>query len=132
MFDRKVVRFFRKDGHSWARKKDGKTVRETHEKLKVRVALGRNRLRLVKTNPVRLLLLSACLFVFTPALCDSRPWAERRPQVGTVEMLNCYYAHGEADDSFQRRCYWLLNGEEVHPIPRSPRCLPLQPAPATL
>ena len=37
MFDRKAVRFFRKDGHNWARKKDGKTVRETHEKLKVRV-----------------------------------------------------------------------------------------------
>ena len=35
LFDRKVVRFFRKDSHNWQKKKDGKTVRETHEKLKV-------------------------------------------------------------------------------------------------
>jgi CG-1 domain len=37
LFDRKAVRFFRKDGHNWRKKADGKTVRETHEKLKVRL-----------------------------------------------------------------------------------------------
>lgn len=36
LFNRKTVRFFRKDGHSWRKKSDGKTVRETHEKLKAR------------------------------------------------------------------------------------------------
>ena len=35
LFNRKTLRFFRKDGHSWRKKGDGKTVRETHEKLKV-------------------------------------------------------------------------------------------------
>ncbi len=35
LFNRKTVRFFRKDGHDWRKKSDGKTVRETHEKLKV-------------------------------------------------------------------------------------------------
>ena len=35
LINRRVVRFFRKDGHNWQKKKDGKTVRETHEKLKV-------------------------------------------------------------------------------------------------
>mmetsp|Transcript_21091 Transcript_21091/g.53103 ORF Transcript_21091/g.53103 Transcript_21091/m.53103 type:complete len:215 (+) Transcript_21091:338-982(+) len=35
LFQRKQVRFFRKDGHCWRKKPDGKTVRETHEKLKV-------------------------------------------------------------------------------------------------
>lgn len=39
MFDRKAVRFFRKDLHNWRKKADGKTVRETHEKLKVDLAL---------------------------------------------------------------------------------------------
>jgi hypothetical protein len=34
MYDRKQVRFFRLDGHNWRKKHDGKTVRETHEKLK--------------------------------------------------------------------------------------------------
>ena len=35
LIDRRAVRFFRKDGHNWQKKKDGKVVRETHEKLKV-------------------------------------------------------------------------------------------------
>lgn len=35
LFDRKALRYFRKDGHSWRKKKDGKTVKEAHEKLKV-------------------------------------------------------------------------------------------------
>ncbi|KAL4443670.1 hypothetical protein ABPG75_011407 [Micractinium tetrahymenae] len=35
LFDRRVCRFFRRDGHNWRKKPDGKTIRETHEKLKV-------------------------------------------------------------------------------------------------
>mmetsp|Transcript_1928 Transcript_1928/g.6885 ORF Transcript_1928/g.6885 Transcript_1928/m.6885 type:complete len:237 (-) Transcript_1928:174-884(-) len=65
LFDRKAVRYFRKDGHEWQKKKDGKTVRETHEKLKV----------------------------------------------GNQDVLNCYYAHGEESDRFQRRCFWLLESD---------------------
>lgn len=38
LFDRKMLRNFRKDGHSWKKKKDGKTVKEAHEHLKVRVS----------------------------------------------------------------------------------------------
>ncbi|KAG1371335.1 Calmodulin-binding transcription activator CBT [Cocos nucifera] len=34
LFDRKMLRNFRKDGHNWKKKKDGKTVQEAHEKLK--------------------------------------------------------------------------------------------------
>lgn len=36
LFDRKVLRYFRKDGHNWRKKRDGKTVKEAHERLKVR------------------------------------------------------------------------------------------------
>ena len=35
LYDRKQVRSFRKDGHSWRKKQDNRTIRETHEKLKV-------------------------------------------------------------------------------------------------
>ena len=35
LFNRRATRYFRRDGHSWRTKSDGKTVRETHEKLKV-------------------------------------------------------------------------------------------------
>ncbi|CAD5164471.1 calmodulin-binding transcription activator 2-like isoform X1 [Musa acuminata AAA Group] len=64
LFDRKVLRYFRKDGHNWRKKKDGKTVKEAHERLKV----------------------------------------------GSVDMLHCYYAHGEENENFQRRSYWMLEG----------------------
>ncbi|THU67301.1 hypothetical protein C4D60_Mb05t23210 [Musa balbisiana] len=35
LFDRKMLRNFRKDGYNWKKKKDGKTVQEAHEKLKI-------------------------------------------------------------------------------------------------
>ncbi|KAL8034713.1 hypothetical protein ABFX02_12G047200 [Erythranthe guttata] len=37
LFDRKMLRNFRKDGHNWKKKKDGKTVKEAHEHLKVQI-----------------------------------------------------------------------------------------------
>ncbi|OMO56135.1 IQ motif, EF-hand binding site [Corchorus capsularis] len=68
LFDRKVLRYFRKDGHNWRKKKDGKTVKEAHEKLKV----------------------------------------------GGIDVLHCYYAHGEENENFQRRSYWLLEDDLSH------------------
>ncbi|RZB73375.1 Calmodulin-binding transcription activator 4 [Glycine soja] len=35
LFNRRIMRSFRKDGHNWRKKKDGKTVGEAHERLKV-------------------------------------------------------------------------------------------------
>ncbi|KAK7247416.1 hypothetical protein RIF29_42299 [Crotalaria pallida] len=68
LYDRKVLRYFRKDGHNWRKKKDGKTVREAHERLKS----------------------------------------------GSVDVLHCYYAHGEENEKFQRRTYWTLEKELSH------------------
>ncbi|XP_038980339.1 calmodulin-binding transcription activator 1-like isoform X2 [Phoenix dactylifera] len=68
LFDRKALRYFRKDGHNWRKKRDGKTVREAHEKLKS----------------------------------------------GSVDVLHCYYAHGEDNENFQRRSYWMLDGKLEH------------------
>ncbi|XP_024537773.1 calmodulin-binding transcription activator 1 [Selaginella moellendorffii] len=68
LFDRKALRYFRKDGHNWRKKKDGKTVREAHERLKS----------------------------------------------GSIDVLHCYYAHGEEDPNFQRRSYWMLEGAYEH------------------
>ncbi|KAJ1395303.1 P-loop containing nucleoside triphosphate hydrolase [Sesbania bispinosa] len=63
LFDRKMLRNFRKDGHNWKKKKDGKTVKEAHEHLKV----------------------------------------------GNEERIHVYYAHGQDNSNFVRRCYWLLD-----------------------
>ncbi|CAH9055104.1 unnamed protein product [Cuscuta europaea] len=67
-FDRKKLRNFRKDGHNWKKKKDGKTVKEAHEHLKV----------------------------------------------GNEERIHVYYAHGEDNLTFVRRCYWLLDKTLEH------------------
>ena len=29
-------------------------------------------------------------------------------QAGSIDVLHCYYAHGEENESFQRRSYWML------------------------
>ncbi|KAF7837744.1 calmodulin-binding transcription activator 5-like isoform X1 [Senna tora] len=68
LFDRKMLRNFRKDGHNWKKKKDGKTVKEAHEHLKV----------------------------------------------GNEERIHVYYAHGQDNPSFVRRCYWLLDKSLEH------------------
>ncbi|XP_056163278.1 calmodulin-binding transcription activator 3-like isoform X2 [Syzygium oleosum] len=68
LFDRKALRYFRKDGHRWRKKRDGKTVKEAHEKLKA----------------------------------------------GSVDVLHCYYAHGEENENFQRRSYWMLDRQLEH------------------
>ncbi|KAI4336567.1 hypothetical protein L6164_015079 [Bauhinia variegata] len=68
LFNKRILRFFRRDGHNWRKKRDGRTVGEAHERLKV----------------------------------------------GNVEALNCYYAHGEQNPSFQRRSYWMLDPAYEH------------------
>ncbi|XP_044468688.1 calmodulin-binding transcription activator 3-like isoform X2 [Mangifera indica] len=68
LFDRKMLRYFRKDGHNWRKKKDGKIVKEAHERLKA----------------------------------------------GSIDVLHCYYAHGEENENFQRRSYWMLEEELSH------------------
>ncbi|KAL0653567.1 hypothetical protein Bca4012_096258 [Brassica carinata] len=68
LFDRKVLRYLRKDGHNWRKKRDGKTVKEAHERLKA----------------------------------------------GSVDVLQCYYAHGHDNENFQRRSYWMLQEELSH------------------
>ncbi|KAH7513448.1 hypothetical protein FEM48_Zijuj12G0201000 [Ziziphus jujuba var. spinosa] len=68
LFDRKMLRNFRKDGHNWKKKKDGKTVKEAHEHLKV----------------------------------------------GDEERIHVYYAHGQDNPTFVRRCYWLLDKSLEH------------------
>ncbi|KAF1887591.1 hypothetical protein Lal_00040645 [Lupinus albus] len=68
LFDRKKLRNFRKDGHNWKKKKDGKTIKEAHEHLKV----------------------------------------------GNEERIHVYYAHGQDNTDFVRRCYWLLDKSAEH------------------
>ncbi|KAG8368676.1 hypothetical protein BUALT_Bualt15G0070500 [Buddleja alternifolia] len=100
LFDRKVLRYFRKDGHNWRKKKDGKTIKEAHEKLKVSV----DWIRPMKINLV-LILATNIILSGVVAVVEL---------VGSVDMLHCYYAHGEDNEYFQRRSYWLLEQNLMH------------------
>jgi len=64
LFNKRLVKF-RKDGINWRKQKDGKTVRESHEKLKV----------------------------------------------GGIKVLSCCYTRSSENPAFQRRIYWLLDGD---------------------
>lgn len=68
LYNKRVLRYFRKDGYEWQKKKDGRTVNEAHEHLKV----------------------------------------------GNLDAINCYYAQGEQNSYFRRRCYWLLDPAYEH------------------
>ncbi|CAI9761710.1 unnamed protein product [Fraxinus pennsylvanica] len=68
LFNKRVLKYFRKDGHSWRRRRDQRTIAEAHERLKV----------------------------------------------GNAEVLNCYYAHGLQNPSFQRRSFWMLDPAYEH------------------
>ncbi|KAL2580549.1 hypothetical protein AAZV13_15G132100 [Glycine max] len=89
LFDRKMLRNFRKDGHNWKKKTDGKTVKEAHEHLKV----------------------------------------------GNEERIHVYYAHGQDNPTFVRRCYWLLDKNLEHIVlvhyRDTQEVLQLQGSPAT-
>ncbi|GKV44679.1 hypothetical protein SLEP1_g51840 [Rubroshorea leprosula] len=68
LFNRKVTKIFRKDGHNWQRKENGKLAKEGHKKCKA----------------------------------------------GSIDVLHCYYALGEENKNFQRRCYSMLEKDFSH------------------
>lgn len=85
-----MLRYFRKDGHNWRKKRDGKTVKEAHERLKV-------------INKTFLLFVIFGRFLLLISLAY-----EYHVQAGSVDVLHCYYAHGQDNENFQRRSYWML------------------------
>jgi hypothetical protein len=37
-----------------------------------------------------------------------------RLKAGSVDALHCYYAHGEDNENFKRRSYWMLEEKYEH------------------
>ncbi|KAK7338997.1 hypothetical protein VNO77_19633 [Canavalia gladiata] len=35
-------------------------------------------------------------------------------KVGSVDVLHCYYAHGEENENFRRQSYWMLEPDMMH------------------
>ena len=105
MFNRRSTRFFRKDGHDWKKKTDGKTVKETHEKLKVCRSKHRmctpplhSGLRLHASAVLGVQLARLCIATWPAHLVSDRCLLRK---VGNKDTLNCYYAHCQEIDTLQ-------------------------------
>ncbi|KAG0721935.1 Calmodulin-binding transcription activator 1 [Chionoecetes opilio] len=86
LYSRKKVRY-RRDGYCWKKRKDGKTTREDHMKLKVQGiesghSVGRGRFCIKEFSGYLVVHLDVCIY-------------------------GCY-VHSAILPTFHRRCYWLL------------------------
>ena len=128
LFNRKTVRFFRKDGHDWRKKSDGKTIRETHEKLKV-CTLPTNRSQICAIFlrkwrgqlsmaghafrlGTRMCSTATMHMQRTPCRCDLLGKAAFMLQSSRLCAAWSFLLwHSHLFDP-QRRCYWLLDGDD--------------------
>jgi len=88
LFDRRAARGFRRDGHAWRTKADGRTVRETHERLRPPAGSGGG------------------LNVYYAHAAD----ASSPPSPSTSGASGGGGAPATTTQ-LQRRCYWLLEGD---------------------
>ncbi|KAJ1469515.1 CG-1 domain-containing protein [Baffinella frigidus] len=84
LYDRSTVKHFRRDAHGWKKKRDGKTVREDHEKLKI--------------DSVERL---TCCYAHSAESVN----------IDSAGRLTCRYADFAEIPSFHRRIYWLLRNQ---------------------
>ncbi|XP_048221780.1 calmodulin-binding transcription activator 2 isoform X4 [Perognathus longimembris pacificus] len=88
LYNRKKVKY-RKDGYLWKKRKDGKTTREDHMKLKVQGMEGLNRGRVGEQT--------------SPPPTQPVSW----------QCLYGCYVHSSIVPTFHRRCYWLLQNPDI-------------------
>lgn len=106
LFSRKKVRY-RRDGYCWKKRKDGKTTREDHMKLKViiiKINYFPSKKKEMKFNYFYLFIIIKKkiieIFIFNL-------------QVQGVECIYGCYVHSAILPTFHRRCYWLLQNPDV-------------------
>lgn len=94
LYSRKKVRY-RRDGYCWKKRKDGKTTREDHMKLKVTFA-----------GPSYLFRTFCIVHHLGRKLYSC-------VQVQGVECIYGCYVHSAILPTFHRRCYWLLQNPDI-------------------
>lgn len=115
LFNRRATRYFRRDGHSWRTKSDGKTVRETHEKLKVagKDALNCYYAHTVSGNGSGSANTNASGGSDGDAATAATAAASPATPVSSAAASSATPATpAAAVEGLQRRCYWLLQGDE--------------------
>ncbi|MEQ2261955.1 Calmodulin-binding transcription activator 2, partial [Xenotaenia resolanae] len=100
LYNRKKVKY-RKDGYCWKKRKDGKTTREDHMKLKVQG-------------------MEVCIKGTSAALLQSDTLLEVQQNflylIRVSLLFQCLYGcyvHSSIVPTFHRRCYWLLQNPDI-------------------
>ncbi|MBN3317197.1 CMTA1 protein, partial [Atractosteus spatula] len=101
LYNRKKVKY-RKDGYCWKKRKDGKTTREDHMKLKVQ---GVEETSDSQTQ-------QSCHLWWD---WEQSPFLSSPPSVWLKprECLYGCYVHSSIIPTFHRRCYWLLQNPDI-------------------
>ena len=87
LYSRKKVRY-RRDGYCWKKRKDGKTTREDHMKLKVQGTEVKH------------------IFMIYNFLMQMLPFP-------SLQCIYGCYVHSAILPTFHRRCYWLLQNPDI-------------------
>uniref|UniRef100_A0A8D0CC85 Calmodulin binding transcription activator 2 n=1 Tax=Scleropages formosus TaxID=113540 RepID=A0A8D0CC85_SCLFO len=130
LYNRKKVKY-RKDGYCWKKRKDGKTTREDHMKLKVQ---GVENPDMVLVHYLNVLSLEGCGAMSGPLLCvsgdrrDSQCWTREELHSQLKPMFystkwSCSDSSGAPDFSVDHLVQNVLETRQAKPQPRTCSCL---------
>ncbi|XP_016043401.2 calmodulin-binding transcription activator 2 isoform X4 [Erinaceus europaeus] len=129
LYNRKKVKY-RKDGYLWKKRKDGKTTREDHMKLKVQ---GMENPDIVLVHYLNVPALEDCGKGSSPIFCsissDRREWLKwsREELLGQLKPMfhgiKWSYGNGAEEFSVEQLVQQILDTHPTKPAPRTHACL---------
>ncbi|XP_069935446.1 calmodulin-binding transcription activator 1 isoform X4 [Oryctolagus cuniculus] len=131
LYNRKKVKY-RKDGYCWKKRKDGKTTREDHMKLKVQ---GVENPDIVLVHYLNVPAIEDCGKPCGPILCsintDKKEWAKwtKEELVGQLKPMfhgikwTCSNGNSSSGFSVEQLVQQILDSHQTKPQPRTHNCL---------
>ncbi|XP_053776443.1 calmodulin-binding transcription activator 1 isoform X6 [Desmodus rotundus] len=131
LYNRKKVKY-RKDGYCWKKRKDGKTTREDHMKLKVQ---GVENPDIVLVHYLNVPAIEDCGKPCGPILCsintDKKEWAKwtKEELVGQLKPMfhgikwTCSNGNSSSGFSVEQLVQQILDSHQTKPPPRTHNCL---------
>uniref|UniRef100_A0A4W5LY80 Calmodulin-binding transcription activator 1 n=1 Tax=Hucho hucho TaxID=62062 RepID=A0A4W5LY80_9TELE len=131
LYNRKKVKY-RKDGYCWKKRKDGKTTREDHMKLKVQ---GVENPDIVLVHYLNVPAIEDCGKPCGPILCsintDKKEWAKwtKEELIGQLKPMfhgikwTCSNGNSSSGFSVEQLVQQILDSHQTKPPPRTHNCL---------
>ncbi|XP_032156996.1 calmodulin-binding transcription activator 1 isoform X3 [Sapajus apella] len=131
LYNRKKVKY-RKDGYCWKKRKDGKTTREDHMKLKVQ---GVENPDIVLVHYLNVPAIEDCGKPCGPILCsintDKKEWAKwtKEELIGQLKPMfhgikwTCSNGNSSSGFSVEQLVQQILDSHQTKPQPRTHNCL---------